>query len=286
MTDAAHADPSGKGGEGRGLLLIAAREPTPGMTKTRLGASIGMEHAAELYAAFLVDLAARFTPDPASDWDFDLGWAYTPAGTDFAGVLRRIGCAAPPPAVQFVLQHGEDWGQRQAHLLRWGPAHGYARTVLIASDSPQLALPTVRLAFAVLEMGDVALGRTIDGGYYLIGMRGYHDILTGVPMSTSSAADALVARVTRLGLRLVELPETFDIDEERDLHLLRVALAPDGAAAPATWAALQRLGLIGATGRDYLGVSLGEKAVVLKGGDQSGGRASVTSMNRPTGSTA
>ena len=86
------------------------------------------------------------------------------------------------------------------------------------------------------------MGRTLDGGYYLIGMRGFHDVLTGVPMSTTSAADALAAdRVC--GLRLAELPVTFDIDEERDLEHLRAALAPDGAAAPATWAALGRLGL-------------------------------------------
>ena len=75
----------------RGLLLIAARAPIPGFTKTRLGAAIGMERAAALYAAFLVDLAARFTPGPNEDLGFDVGWAYTPAETDFASVLTGIG---------------------------------------------------------------------------------------------------------------------------------------------------------------------------------------------------
>ena len=55
MTDALRREPSEAG---RGLLLIAAREPVPGLTKTRLGATIGMARAAELYAAFLVDLAS------------------------------------------------------------------------------------------------------------------------------------------------------------------------------------------------------------------------------------
>ena len=132
---------------------------------------------------------------------------------------------------------------RQANLLRWGNEHGYGRTVLIGSDSPQLPFAVAVAAFAALETGDIALGRTIDGGYYLIGMRGFHDVLTGVPMSTTSAADALASRVVSCGLRLAELPETFDIDEEGDLKHLRAALAPDGAAAPATWAALGRLGL-------------------------------------------
>ncbi len=229
----------------RGLFLIAAREPTPGVTKTRLGAGIGPERAAELYAAFLRDLAARFTscPERERDWGFDVGWAYTPAEVDFAAVLTGIGCDPPPASTRFVAQHGDGWDVRQANILRWGHEQGYARTILVASDSPQLPFAVVCDAFTALSTHDVALGRTLDGGYYLIGMRGFHDVLSGVPMSTVSAADALAARVSTLGLRLAELPRMFDIDEERDLEYLRRVLVPDGAAAPATWVALCRLGL-------------------------------------------
>ena len=234
--------------EGRGLLLIAAREPAPGMTKTRLGATIGMARAAELYAAFLVDLATRFTPCQDEDWGFDVGWAFTPADVDFACVLQRIGCNPPPPGVRFLAQHGDGWDQRQANILAWGHEHGYERTVLIGSDSPQLAFTVVNDALVALLDHDVAMGRTLDGGYYLIGMRGFHDVLRGVPMSTITAAEAVAARTEALGLRLAELPVTFDIDEERDLEHLRRALAPDGACAPATWATLRRLGLAGTAG--------------------------------------
>ncbi len=228
---------------GRGLLLIAAREPVPGFTKTRLGATIGMERAATLYAAFLVDLAARFTSCPEEDLRFDVGWASTPAETDFPSVLAGIGCAPVPPSCRFVAQHGEGWDVRQANILRWGHEQGYARTILVGSDSPQLPRSVVHDAFIALTDHDVAMGRTLDGGYYLIGMRGFHDVLTGVPMSTVSAAAALAQRTADLGLRLAELPETFDIDEERDLAHLRAALTPNGSAAPATWAALCRLEL-------------------------------------------
>ncbi len=240
MGNGAHPDGNGTG---RGLLLIAAREPAPGMTKTRLGATIGMERAAALHAAFLVDLAARFHPVSEMEWGFDLGWAFTPNDVDFAAVLERIGCGRVPAGVRFVPQHGEGWDVRQANLLRWGWEQGYGYTVLVGSDSPQLSQEVTGMAFAMLEGADVALGRTLDGGYYLIGMRGFHDVLTGVPMSTASAADALVAQVAARGLRLAELPPTYDIDVEEDLEHLRAALSPDGQAAPATWAALQRLGL-------------------------------------------
>jgi uncharacterized protein len=232
-----------KSAAGRALFLIAAREPVPGKTKTRLGATIGMVCAAALYAAFLVDLADRFMPGPGERRGFDVGWAYTPADVDFSRVLTKIGCSPPPSTVCFVPQEGEGWGVRQTNLLRWGYEHGYERTVLIASDSPQLPYAIAEVSLALLVTHDVVMGRTLDGGYYLIGARGDHDVLTGVPMSTTSAADALVARVLSDDLLLAELPTTFDVDEESDLNHLRAALSPDGAAAPATWAALQRLGL-------------------------------------------
>src|SRR5215217_4365881 len=228
---------------GRGLFLIAAKEPAAGMVKTRLGASIGMARAAALYAAFLVDLAARFTPGQDEDWGFDLGWAFTPAEVDFAGVLQLIGCDPPLSTVRFVAQHGDGWDVRQTNILAWAHEQGYERTALIGSDSPQLPFAVVRDAFAALIDHDVAMGRTLDGGYYLIGMRSFHDVLSGVPMSTVSAADALAARSSDLKLRLAELPVTFDIDEEPDLQHLRRALVPDGDPAPATWATLRRLGL-------------------------------------------
>ena len=229
---------------GRGLFLIAAKVPDPGQVKTRLGRTIGMERAAALYSAFLVDLSNRFFANPGDDWEFDVGWAFAPADAGFARILCDIGCPPLSPAVRFVAQHGDGWDARQANLLRWGHDHGYDRTVLVGSDSPHLPLSTIREAFAALAVHDIALGRTLDGGYYLIGMRGYHDVLTGVPMSTSTVAEALTARIIDRGLMLAELPETFDVDEAADLDHLRRACAPDGAAAPVSWAALRRLGLV------------------------------------------
>lgn len=225
------------------LLLIGARAPVPGSCKTRLGATIGMTAAATLYSAFLVDLADRFTRVPG--WQArtcDVAWAYTP-DVDFIAVLRACGCAEPLSPVGYVLQEGEDWGERQANLLRWGAGQGYKRTVLVASDAPHLSRGEVEHAFAVLETHDVVLARSLDGGYSLIGMCGYHDVLSGVPMSTSSAGDALVARARSLGLRLGETAAIFDVDEESDLDLLIETLSPDGGGAPTTWAALHALGL-------------------------------------------
>ena len=85
------------------------------------------------------------------------------------------------PRSRFVAQHGDGWDERQANILAWGHEQGYERTVLIGSDSPQLPFTVVSDAFAALLDHDVAMGRTLDGGYYLIGMRGFHDVLSRSP---------------------------------------------------------------------------------------------------------
>ncbi len=226
------------------LLLIAVRAPVAGETKTRLGATIGMERAARVYAAFLEDLALRFMPSAAEAGDYDLRWAVAPSDSPFRDGLTKI-CDFPPPAgVQFVEQVGDDWTIRQINLLRWGHDQGYERTVLIASDSPHLDREIPMLAFRALEDHDIALGRVSDGGYYLIGQRGAHDILKNIEMSTDQVAEQIVRQARGRGLRLAELPATFDIDDGDDLARLRCELAPDGIAAPATWRALHELGLV------------------------------------------
>ena len=223
------------------LLIIGGKMPLPGLAKTRLGAALSDAVAAELYRAFVADVAVRFA-SAAGELGYDLAWGFTPADADFAALIAELAPDTPPPA-HFIPQVGPDWGVRQVNLLRWGATAGYARTVLIASDSPQLTIDMVIPAFSRLRAADVALARVHDGGYYLIGCRGFNDVITGAPMSTSHAADALVARAGEMGLILAELEPSFDIDVVDDLGALIDVIGPDGARAPATWDALQRLGL-------------------------------------------
>lgn len=226
----------------RSIFLFVARVPTPGTAKTRLGATIGMERAATLYRAFLADLAARFHAPVSPPAGHDLGWAYSPPDGAFGAELVALG--QPPPAgVVLVPQAGEGLAERLANLFRWAVAAGYDRCVITATDSPQLPRRVAADAVAALAEHDLVLGRTADGGYYLIGLRGCPPVLAGAQLSTGGEADALVARGRELGLRVAELSPSFDVDTEADLALLAEALAPDGATAPATWAALTELGL-------------------------------------------
>lgn len=223
------------------LLMIAARAPVAGATKTRLGNAIGMDRAALLYRAFLRDLAARFDVERTA---FDLAWTFSPPECDFRSELEAVTGSASHHA-RFVPQDGPDWGVRQLNLLRWGADQGYGRMILMASDSPHLPVSLIESGFDVLDDREIVLGRVRDGGYYLIGQRGFHDVLSTVPMSTSTAADGVVRSSLDQGLTVGELPVTFDVDERSDLDELIATLRNQPTLCPATWAVIDRIGLLG-----------------------------------------
>ncbi len=217
-------------------LYIIAKAPRVGFAKTRLGRAIGDEAAVSLYKAFLRDLGARFAHAP-----FECGWYVTPpdAWNDIAPLVSWDG-----REVRILLQGGGDLGERQRDLFLAAAARGEEKVVLIASDSPQLTVEVVQRAFRELDRHDIVFGPTHDGGYYLIGMRGFKDVFCGVPMSVGNVLEGIVAVAERSGLSVGRVEATFDVDEVEDLEHLR-RLAEHRADLAATRAALEALGLHG-----------------------------------------
>jgi uncharacterized protein len=214
-------------------LVIVARYPHLGTTKTRLASSLGDEETVQLYCAFLTDLAQRFAAQSA----YDLHWAYTPAEVDYASFMATI---APSLAHQmcFFPQKGAEFGDRLFDAFRWTFEHGYERTVLIGSDSPHIGRDTIEQARDALDEADVALGPAEDGGYYLIAMQKPHDVFRDIPMSTSQVLQMTIALAQRQGLKVNILETLFDIDELPDLARLAQLLRTNASLAPATAAYL------------------------------------------------
>ena len=214
-------------------LVIVARYPQAGTTKTRLARTLGDEETVRLYRAFLTDLASRFAGQAA----YDLHWAYTPAGVDYAAFMAEL-APALVRHMRFFPQEGDGLGERLRNAFRRTYARGYERTVLIGSDSPQVGAATITEARRALDKADVALGPAEDGGYYMIAMRRPHDVFQGIPMSTDAVLRKTVELAHRQGLE-VSLQETlFDIDELSDLARLAQVLKTDASLAPATAALL------------------------------------------------
>ena len=213
-------------------LVVMARYPEVGATKTRLAGAIGVEEAVRLYRAFLTDLAQRFAGEM-----YDLHWAYTPNGVGYSAFMATLA----PSLVQYMRffpQKGPELGARLHYAFRWTYERGYQRTIVISSDSPQLSRDIVARAREALDEADVVLGPADDGGYYLIAMSRPHDVFNGIPMSTSLVMQMTVDLAQRQGLKVDSLETLFDVDEWPDLVRLARLLRADSSLAPVTFAHL------------------------------------------------
>ena len=216
------------------VLYVAAKAPREGFAKTRLGREVGHGAAIGLYRAFLRDLGARFEGAP-----FPVGWYVTPpdAWPEISPLVNGHG------GTRVLFQGDGDLTERQRSLFRGAAGRGEERTILIASDSPQLTVGVVERAFRELEEHELVFGPTFDGGYYLIGMRGWHDVLHNIPMSTNTVLDDIAARARAFGLSVGWVEATFDVDEAQDLDHLR-GLATRREDLAATRAALEEFDLL------------------------------------------
>lgn len=216
-------------------LVVMARYPELGKTKTRLARSIGDEHTLRLYTAFLTDLVQRFA---GQAWH--LHWAYTPADVDYQAFITSLAPQYTQEMKSFP-QQGPDLGARLHSVFHWTRDQGYKKSIIIGSDSPQVSLAVVNRAQAALDDADVVLGPADDGGYYLLAMSHPYDVFSNIPMSTPSVAQMTIAAAERQGLQVRIIDSLFDVDELADLQRLDQQLHANRTLAPVTAAYLATL---------------------------------------------
>jgi uncharacterized protein len=207
-------------------LLVVAKQPLPGQTKTRLCPPLSYDQAADLYECFLRDTldvmrqingvqrVISFLPKGAEDYFHHLA-----------------------PDMKLTCQQGNSLGERLDHLLTEALVNGSQRAVVMDSDSPTLPADYISQAFEHLTDADVVIGPTRDGGYYLIGMkRPQPHLLREVQMSTQHVLTDTLALAESTALAVSLLPTWYDVDTIADLHELdaEIALLSKNGSAAAT----------------------------------------------------
>ncbi len=165
------------------VLGLFSKYWEPGKAKTRLAASLGQEQAADI-ARHLYDCSlVRF----AGHGDRQVV-AFTPPE-------RRPEFEAYPHGYwELTEQSGGSLGERMAQFFDEQFSRGYHKVVLVGSDSPDLPLSYLQLAFDALDRVPVVLGPSDDGGYYLVGAASKTPpIFHEVPWSTSAVWQKTVA---------------------------------------------------------------------------------------------
>lgn len=190
-------------------LIVVAKRPTPGKTKTRLSPPLTPELSSALYECFLFDTLDQMRQVD----DVQRVIAYL----DEPDYFRRIA-----PDFELIPQKGHDLGERLDNTLTSYLSHGYKRAVIMDSDSPTLDPKHLSQAFCTLSDGaDVVLGPCDDGGYYLIGIKQPAPrLLREVQMSTPNVAADTIALAEDAGLKVSLLPTWYDVDDAASLRRL------------------------------------------------------------------
>jgi uncharacterized protein len=183
-------------------LLVLAKAPVPGRSKTRLAPAFGAHGAAELAAAALQDTLEAVAAAPAGRRVLVLDGDLTSSPFE----------VAVPVGFEVVPQVAGGHGARIAAAL----GDCQAPAVLIGMDTPQLRPGLLELA----PGHDAWLGRAEDGGWWALGLREPDRFaaaaLEGVPMSTGRTGAAQAERLAGLGLRVGRLASLRDVDEPDD----------------------------------------------------------------------
>jgi glycosyltransferase A (GT-A) superfamily protein (DUF2064 family) len=197
-------------------FAVMAKAPIPGEAKTRLGRLLGQEAAVAIYRAFLLDTVATLTA----------------TATRFDTTARLLICPDERHASEVRLLVDSTWtalAQSRNGLMEGivdafeaGFARGADLVAVSDADSPLTLEEHLATCLVIGAANDVALGPTIDGGYYLItGSRASRtklpELLLDRRYDSATICDATVEQARSLDLRIGLGPSGFDIDTGEDL---------------------------------------------------------------------
>jgi hypothetical protein len=196
----------------RRALIVVGKAAAAGSAKTRLAPPLTEQEAADLYRGFLLD-----TLELAASLDWEGTTLVHPRG-DAPLLAPLVG----EMAVQLLEQRSAGLGDALASAFEHHFAAGFDVAVLIGSDNPTLSAGPVREACDALRDGaDLSLGPSVDGGYYLIGMRRPQlGVFEQIEWSTPRVYAQTLARASALGLRVHQVAEWYDVDAPEDLRRL------------------------------------------------------------------
>ena len=199
-------------------IVIFAKEPRAGFSKTRLIPALGAQGAAAL-AKLLLD---RMLQTAIASEVGVVELCVTPWASE--EVWRQMGV---PENVQLMDQGVGDLGVRMARAAQRVVGAGES-VLLVGTDCPQMDAGQLQTAALALQGADATLIPALDGGYVLLGLNQYDaSVFSGIAWSTSSVAAATRERLQALHWQVQTLAPLHDIDEPSDLQYLPAELSND-----------------------------------------------------------
>lgn len=212
----------------RHSAAIAVFVKTPGLSpiKTRLAAGIGAERSAEFYRLSVAAVAATVAAVTKSS-----------VANPYWAVAEEAGLD-DPLWQQFprVSQGSGGLGERLSHVFH-ALFSRHTAVIAIGADSPQIIPDLLERAVAALveQETDCAhvLGRSHDGGFYLVGSNVHlsQETWLDVPYSTPTTAQEMAASLYSSG-QIKELVQLTDVDQAENLPTLKKELLAIDSPTP------------------------------------------------------
>jgi glycosyltransferase A (GT-A) superfamily protein (DUF2064 family) len=199
-------------------VLVVAKAPVAGLVKTRLGAVVGPEAAADLAAAALLD-----TLDAASAAVGPERCHLALAG-DLADAVRGPEISELLRGWTITPQRGPDFAARLAAAhLDAGPGP----VLQIGMDTPQVTPADLASVFTDLVALDAVLGPAGDGGWWVLGRRDPQaaQALAGVAMSEPTTYADTWAALEGCGQRVGTTDALRDVDTVEDAAVVAAEAA-------------------------------------------------------------
>ena len=189
----------------KSALIIFVKNPILGKAKTRLAKSIGDEKALAIYERLL-----KRTHEIVSPLSVDLQIHYTEF-IDREDLWEN-------ERFQKFMQVKADLGAKMKAAFAQAFTQGYESVCIIGSDCWDLKTETIATAFDLLDEKDFVIGPSVDGGYYLLGMKQNENrLFENKQWSTSTVFNDSIADMQLLGKSHALLPMISDVDVIEDL---------------------------------------------------------------------
>jgi hypothetical protein len=198
----------------RNSTVLFVKHPAGGFVKTRLAEDIGEENARLLYGYFVTDMLVKL-----KEVNSCLHIFFTPSEAE-EKFRQWLGAGH-----SYIAQSGDNLGEKMKNAFRYCFSCNFKSVLIIGSDSPDVPVDYINLAFCALASHDVVIGPAEDGGYYLIGFRKetfLPDVFENISWSSKHVFEQTIATIQRHKQGLYLLPLWYDVDTLADLKKLLV----------------------------------------------------------------
>ena len=207
-------------------LILFAKEPKKNQVKTRLRPYLQRGSAEDIYMSFFRDVVEIARQVQCENKLI----AYESANENPEFIQKTA------PDFKRIKQSGKDLGERMYQIFWQILLHKARHVIIMGTDIPTLPPENIQMAFQQLGHHDIVLGPSLDGGYYLIGLKKAHwEIFENIDWGSDRVLSQTICKINKMKLKAAFIPRWYDVDDQDGLNRLMKDLKGKQDKSIARW---------------------------------------------------